>query len=119
MQGLSLLPSQKHLAAHVEDHPVMIPEHQYGWTLVRMGGQAADGARNWLLISSVIPRICATGAPVAVPIRWQELEQGVRADQFTVETVPRRLAALAQDPWAGFLGKRQSLTRKAWATLQK
>lgn len=41
------------------------------------------------------------GAPVAVPLAWSELAAGIRSDHFTVETVTRRLSALAADPWAG------------------
>jgi len=40
------------------------------------------------------------GAPVAVPLRWDEL--GVRSDHYTVETLQRRLGALRADPWEGF-----------------
>jgi bifunctional non-homologous end joining protein LigD len=41
-------------------------------------------------------------APVAVPLRWDELSAGLRSDHYTVETLPRRLAALREDPWEGF-----------------
>ncbi|MBV9686835.1 MAG: non-homologous end-joining DNA ligase [Alphaproteobacteria bacterium] len=40
------------------------------------------------------------GAPVSTPLSWEEVENGVRADEFTVKTVPQRLAALSSDPWA-------------------
>ncbi|MCP1572776.1 bifunctional non-homologous end joining protein LigD [Herbaspirillum rubrisubalbicans] len=52
------------------------------------------------------------GAPVSVPITWEELEQGVRADHFKVATMPQRLQSLAHsDPWAGFSQPRQRLTK--------
>ena len=41
-------------------------------------------------------------APVAVPLRWDELSAGLRSDHYTVETLPRRLGALRADPWEGF-----------------
>ncbi|HYD40220.1 MAG TPA: DNA ligase D [Anaeromyxobacter sp.] len=41
------------------------------------------------------------GAPVSVPLAWDELAPGLRPERFTVRTVPRRLASLRQDPWAG------------------
>ncbi len=41
-------------------------------------------------------------APVAVPLRWDELSPGLRSDHYTVETLPRRLEALKTDPWEGF-----------------
>lgn len=42
------------------------------------------------------------GAPVAVPLRWDELSPAVRSDHYTVETLQRRLGALRADPWEGF-----------------
>jgi bifunctional non-homologous end joining protein LigD len=50
------------------------------------------------------------GAPVAVPIEWSELDDGVRADSYTVETLPARLASLERDPWAELGATKQSLT---------
>jgi bifunctional non-homologous end joining protein LigD len=47
---------------------------------------------------------------VATPLSWEEVEQGVRSDAFTVRTVPQRLAGLAQDPWAEIGTLRQSVT---------
>ncbi|MGR4069460.1 DNA ligase D [Billgrantia sp. C5P2] len=41
-------------------------------------------------------------APVAVPIRWDELNAALRADRYNVENLRRRLSALRQDPWADF-----------------
>lgn len=41
-------------------------------------------------------------APVAVPLRWDELNPGLHSDHYTVETLPRRLRALRADPWDGF-----------------
>jgi bifunctional non-homologous end joining protein LigD len=42
------------------------------------------------------------GAPVSVPVAWDELGPRLRPDRFTVRTVPRRLASLRADPWAGY-----------------
>jgi bifunctional non-homologous end joining protein LigD len=42
------------------------------------------------------------GAPVAVPVRWDELDGGLRPDRYTVGNVRRRLASLRGDPWEGF-----------------
>ena len=42
------------------------------------------------------------GATVSVPLRWDEVEAGVRSDAYTIKSVPRRLAALREDPWADY-----------------
>lgn len=53
------------------------------------------------------------GAPVAVPVAWEELDRLERADRFTVESLPRRLARVEADPWEDMGRVRQSLTKKA------
>src|SRR6185295_3021825 len=40
------------------------------------------------------------GATVSAPLRWEELSPRTRPEQFTVRTMPRRLAGA--DPWKGF-----------------
>jgi bifunctional non-homologous end joining protein LigD len=40
------------------------------------------------------------GAPVAMPIRWEELTPKFRPDRFTLRTVPKLLTARRVDPWA-------------------
>ena len=49
------------------------------------------------------------GAPVSTPLSWDEVENGVQPGRFTVETVPKRLAGLAADPWAEMSTIRQSI----------
>jgi bifunctional non-homologous end joining protein LigD len=51
-------------------------------------------------------------APLSTPLRWDELSR-VAPDQFTVANLPRRLAALKGDPWAGYFEARQRLTPAA------
>jgi bifunctional non-homologous end joining protein LigD len=41
-------------------------------------------------------------APVAVPLRWNELGRLGAADRFDIESVRRRLARLDADPWEDF-----------------
>jgi len=41
------------------------------------------------------------GAPVSTPVTWDELPR-TRPDQYTVPTLPARLASLKKDPWAGY-----------------
>jgi bifunctional non-homologous end joining protein LigD len=49
-------------------------------------------------------------APVSTPLFWEELDDGVRADTFTVQNLPERLDGLKADPWEDFLKVKQSLT---------
>jgi len=50
------------------------------------------------------------GAPVSTPLFWEEVENGVRPEAFTVETVPDRLPKLGADPWAEIGKIRQSVS---------
>lgn len=50
------------------------------------------------------------GAPIAVPVAWDELNEALRPDRFNVENLRRRLAVLDVDPWQGFEAARRSLT---------
>jgi bifunctional non-homologous end joining protein LigD len=56
------------------------------------------------------------GATVATPLAWDELASVIPAE-LTIETVPRRLGALAADPWAELSTRRQSITAAAWRRL--
>jgi bifunctional non-homologous end joining protein LigD len=49
------------------------------------------------------------GAPVALPIRWNEVTKRLQPAAFSVSTVPKRLARLGVDPWEGFGKVRQQL----------
>ena len=49
------------------------------------------------------------GAPVATPVAWDELDSALRSDRWSVATIPARLDALAEDPWAGYRTVRQTL----------
>jgi bifunctional non-homologous end joining protein LigD len=50
------------------------------------------------------------GATVSTPLFWEEVENGVRPEGFTVATVPQRVAALEADPWAEIGKLRQSIS---------
>jgi len=52
------------------------------------------------------------GAPVATPLFWEEVENGVKPDAFTALTVPARLAKLNSDPWAKLPKLRQSISAR-------
>jgi bifunctional non-homologous end joining protein LigD len=42
------------------------------------------------------------GAPVSMPLAWDELDANLGPAYFTVRNAAPRIAALAADPWAGF-----------------
>jgi len=69
--------------------------------------------RNATFIAPYSPR-ARPGAPVAVPITWEELAHGVDPGAFTMQTVPRRLAQLAVDPWKEMMIVKQSITAAMW-----
>ena len=50
------------------------------------------------------------GAPVAVPLRWNELRDLDSAAALNLRSVPARLKRLRSDPWAGFDSIRQGLS---------
>ncbi|HEY8682206.1 MAG TPA: DNA ligase D, partial [Rhodanobacter sp.] len=52
-----------------------------------------------------------SGAPVAVPLRWDELGRIKRPDAFDLAKAAQRARRLRKDPWAGFATLRQSLPR--------
>jgi bifunctional non-homologous end joining protein LigD len=49
------------------------------------------------------------GAPVSVPIAWDELGPKLWSDRYTVVNLPRRLAAQREDPWPRFFSLRQRI----------
>lgn len=53
------------------------------------------------------------GAPVAMPIGWNELARLARADGFTIKDVPAKLRRRRKDPWEGISSIEQNLAR--WA----
>lgn len=54
------------------------------------------------------------GATVSVPITWEELEGGVKADGFRVADMPQRIRQLHKlDPWKDFAASRQRLGSRA------
>jgi bifunctional non-homologous end joining protein LigD len=51
------------------------------------------------------------GAPVALPLRWEELARVRAPDAFTIRNVPARLKRSRKDPWFGIDQVRQRLPR--------
>lgn len=50
------------------------------------------------------------GAPVAVPIRWDELSGVEAANKYTLSNIRQRLSSLREDPWDGYGDVRQSIS---------
>jgi bifunctional non-homologous end joining protein LigD len=59
------------------------------------------------------------GAPVSVPLAWDELTPRLDPAAFTVQTVPARLARQRTDPWAGYFRSKQRLRKSAIAALDR
>lgn len=59
-----------------------------------------------------------THAPVATPIRWDELSMELNPAAYTVENIHRRLESLEEDPWEGFFAIRQSITKAMQTKLE-
>ncbi|HYF56120.1 MAG TPA: DNA ligase D [Salinarimonas sp.] len=52
------------------------------------------------------------GAPVAVPLTWEELTPALRPGHFTVANLPTRLRHIGDDPWAGLITMKQTLPKR-------
>ncbi len=49
------------------------------------------------------------GAPVSMPLEWDEVEEGLAIGQHTIRTAPARMAALGRDPLAKVLEEEPDL----------
>lgn len=50
------------------------------------------------------------GAPVALPLRWNELKNDLREDHFNLRNVPVRLRRMRSDPWKDFDSARRPIS---------
>jgi bifunctional non-homologous end joining protein LigD len=81
----------------------------------RVGKIFVDYLRN----SRGATAICAystrarEGAPIAIPLFWDELTPDLKPDHFTIETTLRRLHQLSSDPWKDFFRLKQTLPKDA------
>jgi bifunctional non-homologous end joining protein LigD len=93
----------------------IVPELvSWEWHKTRRDGLArldyTQNAINKTLVAPFSPRPAA-GAPVSVPIRWDELDDAdLRPDRWTIRTVLDRLAE-AGDPLAPLIGRHQQLPK--------
>lgn len=72
----------------------------------RKGKVLIDYLRNGRGATAIAPYStrARSGAPVATPLRWEELSDDLRPASFTVETLPARLKAQRSDPWQPLAG---------------
>ncbi len=70
-----------------------------------------DYLRNDRGATAVVPYSTRSrpGAPVSMPIAWDELTPELHADSFNIHNALRRLTKLRADPWAEFFTTKQSL----------
>jgi DNA ligase D len=77
----------------------------------RVGRIFIDYLRNDPTSTAVAPYSTRSrkGAPVAMPLRWEQVKAGLDPCDYTVETVPGLLARQRSDPWAEMLKVEQTL----------
>jgi bifunctional non-homologous end joining protein LigD len=75
-------------------------------------------ARGATAIASYSTR-ARSGAPVAAPLRWDELRTVRTSDRYGVANLRTRLAAAPADPWEDFESAREPLTRRAVRALER
>jgi bifunctional non-homologous end joining protein LigD len=51
-----------------------------------------------------------SGAPVSMPLHWDELDSDVRGDYFNVRNTPERLSQFRKDPWDDYETARRAIT---------
>jgi bifunctional non-homologous end joining protein LigD len=78
---------------------------------IRGGKIFVDYLRNSLEQTSVAAYStrARAGAPVSVPVTWQELGRTIGGNQYTVLNVMKRLNGLKQDPWRDIGRVKQTL----------
>jgi bifunctional non-homologous end joining protein LigD len=77
----------------------------------RAGRIFIDYLRNDPTSTAVAPYSTRSrpGAPVAMPLRWDQVKEGLDPRAYTVETVPALLRRQRSDPWAEMVTLRQRL----------
>ena len=78
---------------------------------LRKGKIFVDYFRNSLEQTSIVAYStrARSGAPVSVPVTWEELGRTKGGDQYTVLNLAKRLAGLKQDPWKNIGSVKQKL----------
>jgi bifunctional non-homologous end joining protein LigD len=100
----------------VADLMVRVAPERYIATMskaARKGKIFVDYLRNGRGATSIAPYSTRSrpGAPVSVPIAWDELSTKLHSDSFTVLNLFSRLTKLKKDPWATIFDVKQSVTK--------
>ncbi|HJT21599.1 MAG TPA: DNA ligase D, partial [Nitrospira sp.] len=105
----------KDFAKAVADHMVRTIPQRFTSNMAkraRKGKIFIDYLRNGrgaTAIAAYSPR-AKPGAPVSVPLTWEELSPELTSDHFTVVNLPDRLARQRKDPWHGYRRAARRLT---------
>ena len=107
----------KKFCRHVAEQMVASAPSQYIATMskaARKGKIFVDYLRNDRGATAIAPYSTRAkpGAPVSVPITWDELSPALRSDHFHVGNLPGRLKSLHSDPWEGFFEVKQTIPAK-------
>ncbi len=81
-------------------------------TKAKRGGKIlVDYLRNGRGATAVAPYStrARAGAPVSMPLEWDELSAEIGPNYFTVLNTPTRLSDVSRDPWADFFGAAKPL----------
>lgn len=80
----------------------------------RKGKIFVDYLRNDLTSTAVtaFSARAREGAPVAMPITWEDLKASLQPKAFTIETAPLRLEKRKTDPWEDFFKIKQKISAK-------
>jgi len=80
----------------------------------RTGKIYIDYLRNYRGSTSIAPYSARArpGAPVSVPLRWDELDALETSTRYTIQNLAARLSALESDPWRDLPKTRQFLRAK-------
>jgi bifunctional non-homologous end joining protein LigD len=106
----------------VADHIVQVLPERFVANMSkqkRKGKIYIDYLRNAKGATAVAPYSTRArpGAPVSVPLAWEELSVDLESSHFTVANVVERLAGLKRDPWQDYFTVKQKLTRKMKVSL--
>jgi bifunctional non-homologous end joining protein LigD len=112
----------KEFARQVAERLVSLDPERYTANMskaARRGKIFVDYLRNGRGATFVAPYSTRSkpGAPVSVPLSWEEVTEEMRPDQFNVLNLGERLTGLKRDPWESISSVRQSLSAKVYKAL--